>query len=72
MRPYAVLQLVVVLYSITLVKCPETLMDSFRSPNGCFHRFKGRNNVGSKTNSGEMEVCAKNILITEAMNYCLL
>jgi hypothetical protein len=28
-------------------------MDSFKSPNRCFHRFKGRNNVGCKTVSGE-------------------
>lgn len=28
-------------------------MDSFKSPNGCFHRFKGRNNVQCKTVSGE-------------------
>jgi len=28
-------------------------MDSFKSPNGCFHRFKVRNNVGCETVSGE-------------------
>ena len=28
-------------------------MDSFKSPNGCFHRYRGRNNVGCKTVSGE-------------------